>query len=166
MQVIRTAGTLLALVGVVVTARAAGFDAPSGSPLDRLAWLGGCLEMRNGDLVVEEHRMGARGGSMLGMSRTTSSKGLVEYELTLIREQDGKLVYEAHPSGQPAAVFAAIAQGEDSVVFAAPEHDYPQVIGYRRAGADSVIAWIDGRSRGKQRRVDFPYRRVACAGAD
>jgi hypothetical protein len=168
MQVIRTAGTLLALAGAAVAARAAGFDAPlrSGSPLERLAWLGGCLEMRNGDLVVEEHRMRARGASMLGMSRTTSSKGLVEYELTLIRERDGKLLYEAHPSGQPAAVFEAIAQGEDSVVFAAPEHDYPQVIGYRRAGADSVIAWIDGKSRGKQRRVEFPYRRVGCGGAD
>ena len=138
-------------------------DPEPSAALDRLAWLGGCLEMKAGELVVEEQRMAARAGTMLGMSRTTSSaRGLVEYELTLIREQDGRLVYEAHPSGQPAAVFPAMATTEDSAVFANPQHDYPQTIGYRRAGADSVTAWIDGNSRGKPRRVEFRYRRVSC----
>jgi hypothetical protein len=164
MRLLRPAGTLLALVGVLATPRAAatGPLAPGRTALDRLDWLVGCLEMRKGDLVVEEHRMQPRGGSMLGMSRTTSSRGLVEYELTLIRESDGSVVYEAHPSGQPVASFAAVRLSGDSAVFSAPEHDYPQVVGYRRVGADSVTAWIDGTSRGRQRRVEFPYRRVAC----
>ena len=43
--------------------------------LDRVAWLGGCFEMRQGNLIVEEQRMAPRGGSMLGMSRTTSPAG-------------------------------------------------------------------------------------------
>jgi hypothetical protein len=120
--------------------------------------------MRSGDRVVEEYRMGIRGGSMLGMARTTTSKDLTEYELTLIQEKAGRLVFEARPSGQPVAVFSATIAGPDSVVFAAPEHDYPQIVGYRRSGADSVVAWIDGRSGGKQRRIEFPYRRVPCPG--
>ncbi len=166
MPLLRSAGVLLTAGVLWTSARPAGFDpaSPSGTGLDRVGWLAGCLEMRKGDLVVEEHRMRARGASMLGMSRTTSSKGLVEYELTLVREQDGRLTYEAHPSGQPTAVFTAIAVSDDSVVFSNPQHDYPQVVGYRRAGADSVIAWIDGMSRGKQRRMEFPYRRATCAG--
>ncbi len=165
MQLIGSAGALLAVAALWVAAVPAGSPAaPVSTPLERVSWLAGCLEMRAGDLVVEEQRMGVRGASMLGMSRTTSRKGLVEYELTLIRERGGKLVYEAHPSGQPVAVFTAAAVTADSVVFAAPEHDYPQVVGYRRVGTDSVSAWIDGVSRGKQRRVDFPYRRVACLG--
>jgi Domain of unknown function (DUF6265) len=164
MPLIRPAGALVVVVGLWMSPASEGAETGSpGTPLDRIAWLGGCLELRSGDLVVEEHRMRARGGSMLGMSRTTSSKGLVEYELTLVRERDGALRYEAHPSGQPAAVFTAVAVTADSVVFSAPEHDYPQIVGYRRLGADSVLAWIDGTSRGKQRRVEFPYRRVACA---
>ena len=109
--------------------------------------------------------MRPRAASMLGMSRTTSAaKGLMEYELTLIRERDGKLEYEAHPSGQAVTVFTAVAVTADSAVFTAPEHDYPQVVGYRRAGEDSVMAWIDGTSRGKPRRIEFPYRRVGCSG--
>ena len=157
-------GAVLALGGWAVASprwAAAG----ASQPLEGLAWLAGCFEMRSGSLVVEEQRMRPRGASMLGMSRTTSAaKGLVEYELTLIREREGKLEYEAHPSGQPVAVFGAVAATADSAVFSAPEHDYPQVVGYRRAGQDSVIAWIDGTSRGKPRRIKFPYRRVACSG--
>lgn len=102
-----------------------------GQSVEQVRWLAGCLEMRSGDRVVEEQRMGVRGASMLGMARTTTSKGLIE---------------------------------PDSVVFAAPEHDYPQIVGYRRSGADSVVAWIDGTSGGKPRRIEFSYRRVACSG--
>jgi hypothetical protein len=118
--------------------------------------------MRSGTRVVEEVRMGIRGGSMLGRGRTSTPQGLEEYELTLIAERDRGLVYEAHPSGQPPAVFKARLATSDSVVFAAPEHDYPQIVGYAKAGKDSVVAWIDGTAGGKRKRVAFPYRRVPC----
>lgn len=160
---IRAAGAVLAILVVGVGAVATGPATSTLSPsVSELSWLAGCLEMRSGDRIVEEHRMGVRGGSMLGMARTTTSKGLAEYELTLIHEKAGKIVLEAHPSGQPAAVFDATVAGADSVVFAAPEHDYPQIVGYRRAGADSVVAWIGGTSGGKSRRIEFPYRRIPC----
>jgi hypothetical protein len=163
-MLIRPAGGLVLALGLW-SGPAPGPAGPAApGSIEMLSWLAGCLEMRSDKLVVEEHRMRPRGGSMLGMSRTTSAKGLVEYELTLIRERDGTLEFEAHPSGQPVAVFRAGKVTGDSAVFHAPEHDYPQVVGYRRVGADSVIAWIDGMSRGKQRRIDFPYRRVACGG--
>jgi hypothetical protein len=134
------------------------------SPLQKLRWMAGCLEMRSGDRLVEEQRMDVRRGSMLGMARTTTSRGLGEYELTLIHEKGGKIVFEAHPSGQPAAEFTARVVGSDSVIFSAPEHDYPQIVGYRRSGPDSVVAWIDGKTGGKSRRVEFAYRRVSCPG--
>jgi hypothetical protein len=135
---------------------------PRNDPLHDLAWMAGCLEMRSKDRLVEEHRMDLRGGSMLGMARTTSGKGLIEYELTLIQERAGKIVFEARPSGQPSAEFTATVVSTDSVIFAAPQHDYPQIVGYRRSGPDSVVAWIDGTAGGKSRRVEFPYRRVSC----
>ena len=152
----------LAGVGIWSVAASGGSAAATSSSLEQLSWLAGCLEMRSGDRVTEEQRMKIRGGSMLGMGRTTSSKGLVEYELTLIQERAGKIVFEAHPSGQPAAVFTATVLATDSVVFAAPQHDYPQFVGYRRLGADSVLAWIDGIVEGKPRRGEFRYRRVSC----
>jgi len=135
---------------------------PPGFSMENLRWLAGCLEMRSGDRVLEEFRTELRAGSMLGMGRTTSSKGLMDYELTLIREKAGKILFEAHPQGQPAAVFGATSVSKDSVIFEAPEHDYPQIVGYRRSGRDSVTAWIDGRQGGRRQRMEFTYRRVAC----
>ena len=108
------------------------------------------------------HGVRATFSDAVGMGRTTTPKGLAEYELTLIAERDGGLVYEAHPSGQPPAVFKARVVSPDSVVFVAPEHDYPQEVGYARAGNDAVLAWIDGSIAGKRKRVSFPYRRSSC----
>jgi hypothetical protein len=160
-------GAVLAILAGVGVAIPILPTASTASPsLAQLSWMAGCLELRSGDRIVEEHRMGVRGGSMLGMARTTTSKGLVEYELTLIQEKAGKITFEARPSGQLAAVFTATSAGSDSVVFTAPEHDYPQIVGYRRSGADSVVAWISGTSGGKQRRIEFSYRRVPCSGQD
>jgi hypothetical protein len=162
---LRRLGPIVAL-GIGTAPLPAGpVPVPPPLSVERLRWLAGCLEMRSGDRVVEEHRMALRAGTMLGMGRTTTSTGLGDYELTLIREKGGKILFETHPSGQPAAIFSATTAPRDRVVFEAPEHDYPQVVGYRRVGPDSVIAWIDGRQGGKRQRIEFPYRRVACPAA-
>lgn len=136
--------------------------AQSAQRIADLGWLAGCLEMRSANRVVEEHRMTERGGTMLGMGRTVGARGLGDYELTLIKEDGGRLLFEAHPKDQPVATFAARVATADSVVFELPEHDFPQRVGYRRIGADSVRAWVEGTMNGKSRRIEFPYARVPC----
>jgi hypothetical protein len=106
--------------------------------------------------------MAPRGGAMLGMGRTVRGSKLVEYELVLIMEQEGRLAYEAHPSGQPTATFMATTATDTSVVFENPQHDFPQRVGYRRNGADALDAWVEGQADGKSRRVDFSYQRARC----
>src|ERR671911_450043 len=95
-------GAILAILAgdgpAISTAPMLSTTSPS---IAQLSWMAGCLEMRSGDRLVEEQRMDVRGGSMLGMGRTTTGRGLGEYELTLIHEKDGRIVFEAHPSGQP-----------------------------------------------------------------
>ena len=150
------------LVTVCTPALATAQAAP---PIATVSWLAGCLEMRTANRVVEEQRMAERGGTMLGMGRTVGARGLADYELTLIKTDSGRLVFEAHPHGQPTATFRALAATGDSVVFEAPEHDFPQRVGYRRVGADSVLAWVEGTMNGKSRRIEFPYRRVPCPTA-
>ena len=138
--------------------------AGASSTIDQVSWLQGCWQLESGGRVVEEQWMVPRGGVMLGMGRTVRDGTLVEYESVILREQDGRLAYEAHPSGQPSAVFTSASVSESTVIFENPTHDYPQRVGYQRDG-DSLLAWIDGTANGKSRRVDFPYRRVACAGS-
>ncbi len=129
--------------------------------VERLGWLAGCWEYTSAQGSVEEQWMGPRGHTMLSVGRTIRGDKLVEFESVLIREQDRVLAYESHPSGQPSAVFLSTALDENSVVFENLRHDFPQRIGYRRDG-DSLRAWIEGPRDGQSRRVEFPYRRVAC----
>jgi hypothetical protein len=126
-----------------------------------VAWLQGCWQMTAGERVVEEHWMAPRAGVMLNIGRTVRGDTLVEYEWVMLSERNGALAYEAHPSGQPSAVFTAQSASATEVVFENPQHDFPQRVGYRRDG-DTMLAWVEGTVGGKSRRVEFPYRRVAC----
>jgi len=126
-----------------------------------VAWLQGCWQMTSGDRIVEEQWMAPRAGVMLNIGRTVRGDKLVEYEWVMLSERDGALAYEAHPSGQPSAVFTAQSSSGTEVVFENPQHDFPQRVGYRRDG-ETMLAWVEGTVGGKSRRVEFPYRRVAC----
>lgn len=148
--------TFLAIAGSIAIPQAGG--------IDRVSWLQGCWQTATPRRVIEENWTAPRGRSMIGVSRTLRGDSLVEYELVVLRERDGGLAYEAHPSGQPGAVFTARAASDSSVVFENLAHDYPQRVGYRRLGADSLLAWIEGPSGGTTRRVEFPYARVRCPG--
>ena len=133
------------------------------SRVEQVAWLTGCWEDSTAQRTVEEQWMAPRGHTMLSAGRTTRGDTVVAYEMVLIREQGGQLAYEAHPSGQPSAVFLSRTVSENEVVFENLQHDFPQRVGYRRDG-DSLRAWIEGPRNGQTRRVEFRYRRVACAG--
>jgi hypothetical protein len=142
-------------------AAAAGLQAQDPAQVEQLAWLTGCWEYKTGQRSVEEHWMAPRGRTMLGAGRTVQGEKLLEFELVLIREQDGRLAYQAHPSGQPSTVFLSRSIGEHDVVFENLKHDFPQRVGYTRDG-DSLLAWIEGPRNGQMRRIEFPYRRVDC----
>jgi hypothetical protein len=131
--------------------------------IDDVAWLTGCWEYSSGSRTVEEHWLAPRAHSMVNIGRTVQADKLVEYEMVLIREQERRLAYEAHPSGQPSAVFMSRMVGNREVVFENLQHDFPQRVGYKRDG-DSLLAWIEGPRNGQMRRIEFPYRKVACGG--
>jgi hypothetical protein len=148
--------TSLLLFTLSVTAHAQG----SGHPLPE--WLAGCWRMEQGAVVVEEQWMLPRAGSMLAMSRTTRGSETIGFELVVLRARDGDLQYEARPSNQPTAVFVLSEWTDSSVVFANPDHDFPQRIGYLRIGDDSLRAWTGGTVDGSERAIAFPYARTAC----
>jgi hypothetical protein len=131
--------------------------------IDRAAWLQGCWELTTANRIVEESWTTAKGGSMIGVSRTIRDGKLAAYEMVVLRERGDELAYEAHPSGQPAATFLSTRISASELVFENPAHDFPQQIGYRIEG-DALLAWIRGMQNGKERRIEFPYTRTRCAG--
>jgi uncharacterized protein DUF6265 len=139
-----------------------GVVAAQRAGVQRVAWLQGCWAVVSPERTIEEHWMVPRGKSMVGVGRTVRGDTLVEYELVLIREQGDQLAYEAHPAGQPAAVFLSREVTDSSVLFENLQHDFPQRIGYSRRGADMLLAWVEGTQQGQVRRIEFPYRRAVC----
>jgi hypothetical protein len=151
---------LVATLAAGLTSAAAAQSAPR---VHQLRWLAGCWVQREGGRTVEEQWMPPRGGLMLGAGRTVKGDSLVEFEQVRILERNGRLVYAAAPSGQAPAEFESIAVTDTSVVFENAAHDFPQRVLYRRAGADSLVARVEGTRGGRVRGVDFPYQRTSCS---
>lgn len=152
-----------AAIGLTAVVALQGSQAPR--PIERLAWLAGCWQAASPRRVAQETWTAHRGGVMFSVARTFRGDSLVEYELVVLRQRGDSLVYQAQPSGQPAAAFTAPPANisDTMIVFENPAHDYPQRIGYRRLGAESLLAWIDGTTRGGPRRVDYLFAR-GCDG--
>ena len=62
--------------------------------------------MNSPQRTIEEHWLPPRGGTMLGIGRTVQDGRTIEYESIVIRIENGRLAYEAHPSGQDRPCFS------------------------------------------------------------
>ena len=140
-------------------AAAGAQDAPT---VAQVGWMAGCWEQSAGARLIEEQWMGPRAGLMLGVSRTVVGDSLREYEQVALFQRGGHLIYAATPARQAPAGFTSIAVSDSAVTFENPTHDFPQRVIYRRRGADSLIARVEGMRRGQLRGSDYPYRRVTC----
>jgi Tol biopolymer transport system component len=132
------------------------------SPLVRAGWLAGCWELRAPNRVTLEMWMPPLGDLMLGASRTTVGSATSEFEQLKLKVEGDKLVYIAAPSGQKETSFTSTTIGDTLIVFENPAHDFPQKIIYRRRGADSLIARIEGPGPNGPRGSNFPMRRSNC----
>jgi hypothetical protein len=149
-------GTRLAwLVAVLFV----GVQPRPAARIDSLEWLAGCWTMTSSSGVVEEHWMRPSGGTMLGMGRTVRGGKTAEFEFLQIREDSGRLLYDARSSGQAAATFPLLTLTDQEIVFEDRAHDFPQRIIYRRNADGGVTARIEGARNGQIRGVDFPYQR-------
>jgi len=140
-------------------------NAQSPGVVAKLAWISGCWQRtaRNGQ-IIDEQWMAPKGEAMMGMSRTVRGDSLIEYEQLRIGARAGRAVYFAAPSGQKPSEFTAASVSDTLVVFENPQHDFPQRVIYRKRGADSLVARIEGTMNGTARGVDFPYAKARCPG--
>ena len=130
--------------------------------LQELSWLSGCWGSDGDNRQIREHWMKPAGNMILGMSHTVANGKTREYEfIRIVQEENGDIFFVANPSGQKEARFKLMIITEREARFENPEHDYPQRIIYRRDG-DSLVGRIEGLSKGKERAVEFPYKRTLC----
>lgn len=139
---------------------AAPAQARADDPLKSLSWLSGQWIGRDGVTRAEEHFMKPAGGVMLGMRRSLSTSRPVDIEfIRIVAEPDGRIVYYAQPLGSPHVVgFTLVESGDNMVVFANPDHHYPQRIVYNRYGRNVVAAMEGPDGKGGVRRYRWTWR--------
>jgi len=150
----------LALLSAPMMAGAADAADP---PLARAAWLAGCWQAEGGEPGSQEHWLAPAGASMLGVSRTVVGQRTAFFEFMQLRvDEQGRLVFIAHPGGRAGTSFVQAASAGDALAFENPRAEFPQRIVYRRLAADKLLASIEGLQDGRSRQVEFPMTRAAC----
>jgi hypothetical protein len=132
--------------------------------LARVSWLDGCWELNATNRRVVERWRNAD-GMMTGSSRTWIGGQPRESEALRLFARGDTLVYEALPSGQQRTEFKTVAATDREIVFANPEHDFPQRIVYVRISADSMTVRIEGDRAGRRNPVSYPFRKVTCVSS-
>ena len=155
MRPIRTTFLLLLLATTQAAAQ--------GTPLQNVRWLEGCWQLTRGTTTTVERWVAPAGGEMSGESWTIANGAERPGETLRLFARGDTLVYQASPAGQATTQFRTTSSAGNEVIFSNPEHDFPQRIVYRRVGADSVIARIEGDRAGRRQPVSFPYAKVACS---
>jgi len=155
----------LSIVGLLLIVLASPCHAAADElVIEDLAWLSGLWAAGDGDQRREEHSMRPAGGVIVGMSRSQrpNKPPLVEF-IRIAPGPDGRLAYHATPLGQATTAFTVTESATNFVVFANPEHDFPQSITYRRDG-DTLTAMIEGPGpEAKPKRFAWTWRLVGAA---
>lgn len=126
-------------------------------------WLIGTWENKTSRGSMYETWSKVNDFEMVGKSYILKEKDTIVFEnIRLVQEQD-KLYYIPAVKNQNEGLpirFAPKLVSETELVFENPEHDFPQVISYRKINADSLVAEISGTKNGQERRQKFPMKRM------
>lgn len=136
--------------------------AAQGRNISDQQWLVGCWERARPNGRMVEGWSAPVDGIMAGMSTSIRDTTRRVLERLRLFYRGDTLIYEASPARQPMNEFKSTLISAQEIVFEDPEHDFPQKITYRRIGADSLFARVEGDRDGRQRPIDYAFKRVAC----
>ena len=123
-------------------------------------WLTGCWSEQKGANWTEECWTAPRAGNMMGSGRNGRGDDLRSWETMQIEARaDGSVVFYGSVKGGARVAFPAASTGPREIVFANPQHDYPQKIRYWREGMDlnAEISQMDG-----SKAFRWHYRRLGA----
>jgi hypothetical protein len=120
-------------------------------------WLVGAWVSETDKGWTEEWWTPARGGLMLGATRSGAGDTLRDFEHSrIVLGADGRYAFHAQPGGAPTVAFVEEKRAAGAISFVNPNHDYPQRVSYRREG-ETIVATISLMDGSKP--VSWTYRR-------
>lgn len=107
-----------------------------------------------------EEILGApRGGMLLGSSHFVEHGKTTFFEFFKIVEQNGALILQPQPGGEPGEPFPLREASASRLVFENPALDFPRVIAYELTAPDRLMLRIEGLRDGQPTTWQFDYRR-------
>ncbi len=131
---------------------------------DRVGWLAGCWEARDGARTTFEMWSPPQGGLLVGAGRTVADGRARAHEHLRLRQAGDTLIYTALPSGQAETEFRSTTVTDSSFTVENLAHDFPQRLVYTRLGADSISARVEGPGPNSTRGFTLRFARTACTG--
>jgi hypothetical protein len=127
--------------------------------MSRVAWLEGHWFGSQKGEDMEEHWTSASGRALIGMHKDEKNGKMTSFEFLRIEATDNGFVYLASPRGAAITPFAMIESGHHRVVFANPEHDFPQRILYWLDPEGALHARVEGTLRGAPQFEEWIWKR-------
>lgn len=131
--------------------------------IKKAEWLIGTWENKTPKGSIYETWSKTNDNEFSGKSYIVKDKDTIVFEnIQLVQEQDG-LFYIPTVKSQNDALpirFVVKTISETQLVFENPQHDFPQIISYTKITSDSLVAEISGTKNGKERKQEFPMKRL------
>lgn len=116
--------------------------------LEDLGWMAGHWGATIDGVVMEEVWLAPAGGVMLSLHRDVKGPR-TSFEFARIATTRDGLAFLAQPSGRTPTAFALVETGAQRVVFANPEHDFPNRITYWIA-EEKLCAKVEGKGEAEE----------------
>ncbi|MET0591073.1 MAG: DUF6265 family protein [Polyangiaceae bacterium] len=129
------------------------------APDTTLGWLEGRWIGSQDGIETEEHWTSASGRALLGMHKDVKNGKMTSFEFLRIEDTEKGLVFFASPRSAPVTPFPMIESGDRRIVFANPEHDFPQRILYWLDEAGALHARVEGKLRGESQSEEWVWRK-------
>ncbi len=131
--------------------------------IQKAEWLIGTWENKTQKGSIYETWTKTGNNEFLGKSYSVRGKDTIIFENIRLVQENKKLFYiptvKNQNDGLPVR-FAAKNISENQLVFENPEHDFPQIIAYKKITSDSLIAEISGTRNGQNRKQTFRMKRM------
>ena len=162
----RTRASLALSLSLLVTGGTVAARAALPGPLEPLRFMAGCWQgPGNKGQTVEEHYTAPSANLILGMTRYTRNGVATGYEFYTIAWEDSTVVLTPRLEGQAPVPFRLASMDARSATWENPAHDFPTRILYRRVGADTLVARIEGPGPGgATASEEWRMARVGCGG--
>lgn len=130
--------------------------------IEKVAWILGSWENQTPKGISLEYWTKSNDSCFTGQSYFIRGNDTLFSEKLQLTEQNDTLMYipvVLDQNENKPVCFINSFLSDSLLVFKNVQHDFPQIISYRKVKHDSIVATISGLENGNQKKIDFPMKR-------